>query len=56
MVAEYHLVEKNYHYYTSDQINSIREVTDHLGNVVYAVGHDLGWRQPGSTADILGRG
>ncbi|HRT84402.1 MAG TPA: hypothetical protein P5523_07155 [Bacteroidales bacterium] len=38
MVAEYHPVDNKYYYYTTDQINSTRVVTDGLGNVVYKPG------------------
>jgi RHS repeat-associated protein len=40
MVAEYHPLDSKYYYYTTDQINSTRVVTDDLGNVVYAAAHD----------------
>jgi len=40
MVAEYHSVDNKYYYYTTDQINSTRVVTNDLGNVVYAAAHD----------------
>ena len=39
-MAEYHPVDGKYYYYTTDQINSTRVVTDDLGNVVYAAAHD----------------
>jgi RHS repeat-associated protein len=39
-VAEYHPVENKYYYYTTDQINSTRVVTDDYGTVVYAAAHD----------------
>ncbi|MGB9840987.1 RHS repeat domain-containing protein, partial [Thermovenabulum sp.] len=40
MVAEYQPTTDKYYYYTADQINSTRVVTDDLGNVVYAAAHD----------------
>ncbi|MBC7362605.1 MAG: RHS repeat-associated core domain-containing protein [Candidatus Aminicenantes bacterium] len=40
MVAEYQPQTGKYYYYTTDQINSTRIVTDDLGNVVYAAAHD----------------
>ena len=38
MVAEYQPATGKYYYYTTDQINSTRVVTDDNGNVVYAAG------------------
>jgi RHS repeat-associated protein len=40
LIAEYHPSENKYYYYTSDQINSTRIVTDDFGTVVYAAAHD----------------
>jgi hypothetical protein len=40
LVAEYHSVDGKYYYYTTDQINSTRIVTDDNGTVVYAAAHD----------------
>ena len=40
MAAEYHPLKNKYYYYTTDQINSTRVVTDDSGNVVYAAAHD----------------
>ncbi|MDI6699579.1 MAG: DUF5675 family protein, partial [Candidatus Saccharicenans sp.] len=40
MVAEYQPATGKYYYYTTDQINSTRVVTDDNGNVVYAAMHD----------------
>jgi RHS repeat-associated protein len=40
LIAEYHPSENKYYYYTSDQINSTRIVTDDVGTVVYAAAHD----------------
>ena len=40
LVAEYHPLENKYYYYTTDQINSTRVVTDDNGTVVYAAAHD----------------
>jgi len=40
MVAEYQPAAGKYYYYTTDQINSTRIVTDDNGNVVYAAAHD----------------
>ena len=40
MVAEYQPTTGKYYYYTTDQINSTRVVTDDMGNVVYSAVHD----------------
>ncbi|MGQ9801558.1 MAG: hypothetical protein ACUVRL_07840 [Candidatus Saccharicenans sp.] len=40
MVAEYEPATGKYYYYTTDQINSTRVVTDDVGNIVYAAAHD----------------
>jgi len=40
LVAEYHPLENKYYYYTTDQINSTRIVTDDNGTVVYAPAYD----------------
>jgi RHS repeat-associated protein len=44
LIAEYQPSDRpgedKFYYYTSDQINSTRIVTDQLGNVVYSVAHD----------------
>lgn len=40
LIAEYSPLENKYYYYTSDQINSTRIVTDDFGTVVYAFAHD----------------
>ncbi|MBE3141939.1 MAG: choice-of-anchor D domain-containing protein, partial [Thermoplasmata archaeon] len=40
LIAEYSPLENKYYYYTSDQINSTRIVTDDFGTVVYASAHD----------------
>ncbi|MDI6699589.1 MAG: RHS repeat-associated core domain-containing protein [Candidatus Saccharicenans sp.] len=40
MVAEYQPATGKYYYYTTNQINSTRVVTDDNGNVVYAAVHD----------------
>lgn len=40
LIAEYRPLEGRYYYYTSDQINSTRIVTDDVGTVVYAAAHD----------------
>jgi RHS repeat-associated protein len=40
MVAEYQPATGKYYYYTTDQINSTRVVTDDEGNVVYSAVHD----------------
>ncbi len=40
MVAEYQPAQNKYYFYTTDQINSTRVVTDENGNVVYAAVHD----------------
>jgi RHS repeat-associated protein len=41
LIAEYREYEtEHYYYYTSDQINSTRIVTDSSGTVVYAAAHD----------------
>jgi hypothetical protein len=40
LVAEYHPVENKYYYYTTDQINSTRLVTDDYSTAVYVAAHD----------------
>jgi RHS repeat-associated protein len=40
LIAEYRPQEGKYYYYTSDQINSTRIVTNDSGAVVYAAAHD----------------
>jgi RHS repeat-associated protein len=40
LIAEYRPLVNEYYYYTSDQINSTRIVTDDFGTVVYASAHD----------------
>ncbi|HVP40701.1 MAG TPA: RHS repeat-associated core domain-containing protein, partial [Candidatus Krumholzibacteriaceae bacterium] len=40
LIAEYDPASSQYYYYTSDQINSTRIVTDGTGAVVYAAAHD----------------
>jgi RHS repeat-associated protein len=40
LVAEYQPLEAKYYYYTPDQINSTRIVTNDAGAVVYAAAHD----------------
>jgi len=40
LIAEYRPQEGKYYYYTSDQINSTRIVTNDSGAVVYAADHD----------------
>jgi RHS repeat-associated protein len=40
LIAEYRVQEGKYYYYTSDQINSTRIVTNDSGAVVYAAAHD----------------
>ncbi|MGB4703661.1 MAG: RHS repeat-associated core domain-containing protein [Candidatus Saccharicenans sp.] len=39
-MAEYQPAQNKYYFYTTDQINSTRLVTDENGNVVYAAVHD----------------
>jgi RHS repeat-associated protein len=40
LIAEYQTTGEDLYYYTSDQINSTRIVTDSTGTVVYAAAHD----------------
>ena len=40
LIAEYDYVGGRYLYYTPDQINTTRVVTDQVGNVVYSAVHD----------------
>jgi len=40
LIAEYRPQEGKYYYYTADQINSTRIVTNDSGAVVYAAAHD----------------
>ena len=39
LLAEYHPQTNKYYYYMTDQINSIRIITDDNGNVVYSAAH-----------------
>jgi hypothetical protein len=40
LIAEYDHVGSRYLFYTPDQINSTRVVTDNTGTVVYSAAHD----------------
>lgn len=55
LIAEYDHVGSRFLYYSPDQINSTRVVTDQSGNVVYSVVHDpyggIQQTSPGNTYD-----
>jgi hypothetical protein len=40
VVAEYRPLESKYYYYTPDQINSVRMITNNTGTVVYSATYD----------------